>query len=700
MKQSHIIAAATGLVLLCSCTMENPLLQESALPYGAPQFDKIKVEHYKPAFEAGISEAKAEIDAITSNPEAPDFENTIEALEFSGETFNNVASIFFNLLEADTSDEMQALAEEITPALTEYEMYVSLNEPLFERVKAVYEQRESLGLKKDQMRLLEKTYKGFIRSGAGLNEEAKQKYSALNEQLSLLQLKFGKNALAATNAFKLNLTDEADLEGLPQYVREMGAATAAENGQEGWTFDLTQPSYGPFMKFSARRDLREKLYMQYNCRAVGGEFDNQEICKQIVGTRLEIAKLLGYGTWADYCLEDRMAGSVENVFSFMKELRDPSLPAARKEVAEICAFARENGFEGSELKAWDFSYWAEKYRVAKYDLSEEQLKPYFPLESCISAVFGLATKLYGISFEERPDIPGYNKDVLVYDVKDADGSHLALFYCDFFPRESKRGGAWMTEFRGQSIRDGVERRPFVSIVTNFSKPTADSPALLTHDELTTFLHEFGHSLHGMLAQGRYGSLCGTSVDHDFVELPSQIMENWAFEADYLKPFARHYKTGEEISDELIGKIVASKNYLAAYYQMRQLDFGTMDMAWYTLTELPEDATREFEKKAIAANAVLPVVDSTCFCTTFSHIFSGGYSAGYYSYKWAEVLEADAFSLFLEKGIFNTEVASSFRENILSKGSQDEEAVLYRNFRGHDPQPAFLLEKLGITASSK
>jgi len=700
MKTTLALAGLALALTTVSCKMENPLLQESTLPYGAPQFDKIKTEHYLPAFEQGIKEAKAEIDAIVSNPEAPTFGNTIEAMEFSGETLDRVASIFYNLLEADTNEQMQEIAEKVSPMMTEYSMYVSLNEKLFEKVKTVWNSREELGLDRDQMRILDNAYKGFVRGGANLSPEDKEKYSKLQEELSLIQLQFGKNALAATNAWCLNLTDEADLAGLPAYVRDMGASTAAEKGQTGWTYDLSAPSCGPFLKFSERRDLREKVYMAYNTRAVSGEFDNSEICCRIAALRLETAKLLGYETYADYVLEERMAKDVATVKDFMAQLRDPSLPVARQEVAGICAFARENGFEGETLQPWDFSFWSEKYKDAKYALSDEQLKPYFRLEDCIDAVFGLATRLYGITFEERNDIPVYQKDVKVFDVKDEDGSHLALFYCDFFPRASKRGGAWMTTFRGQSIKDGVERRPFVSIVTNFSKPTATAPSLLTHDELTTFLHEFGHSLHGILAEGRYGSITGTSVNHDFVELPSQIMENWGYEPEYLKPFARHYETGEEIPSELIDKIVASKNYLAAYYQMRQLDFGTMDMAWHTLGEVPSVSTREFEKAVLAPSAVLPVVPETCFCTTFSHIFNGGYAAGYYSYKWAEVLEADAFSLFEEKGIFNREVSDSFRREILSKGSSDDESVLYRNFRGHDPQPKALLEKLGIIPSSK
>ena len=692
-----LLAAAVALAAITSCKMENPLLTESPLPYGAPQFDKITNAHYLPAFEQGIKEGKAEIDAIVANPDAPTFENTIEALEFAGGTLNKVSGIFYNLMEADSDKEKEDIAEKISPMMTDYSMYISLNQPLFGKVKAVYDAKDGLNLTREQERLLEKTYKSFVRGGALLSEEDKATYGKYQEELSLLVLQFQKNSLAASNAFKLNLTDEKDLEGLPQYVRDMGAACAAENGQTGWTFDLSYPSYGPFMQFSARRDLREKLYMAYNTKAVGGEFDNTDICRKIAELRIKIAGILGYKTFADYKIEDRMVGSVDNVFKFIDELLIPTLPVAKKEVSDLLAFARKNGFEGRELQGWDFSFWSEKYKQANYNLSDEELKPYFKLEDCIDAVLGLAGKLYGISFEERSDIPGYHKDVHVFDVKDADGKHLALFYADFFPRASKRSGAWMTSFRGQSIHNGVEERPFISIVTNFSKPTETEPSLLTHDELTTFLHEFGHSLHGMLAQGSYESMTGTSVDHDFVELPSQIMENWGFEKEWLKPFAKHYKTGEVIPDELIDKIIAAKNYHAAYAQVRQLQYGILDMSWHTLTQLPAEGTVDFEQKVYAPTNVVAKAPGTCSSTTFGHIFSGGYAAGYYSYKWAEVLEADAFSRFEQEGIFNTEVSGSFRENILSKGSSEEEAELYRRFRGHDPEPKALLVKLGIIA---
>ncbi len=692
-----LLIAGSALALICSCnSMENPLLTESSAPFGAPEFDKIKNEHYLPAFEAGIAEAKAEIDAIVANKEEPTFENTIEAMEVSGQTLNNVAGIFFNLMEADTDDEMQQIAESVSPMLTEYSMYVSLNNDLFQRVKAVYEKKDELGLAPDQMKLLEDNYKSFVRGGANLSDEDKALYSKWSEELSLTTLQFSKNVLAATNAYVLNITDSTKLGGLPGFVKTMAAETAAEKGLEGWAFTLDAPSYSPFLKYSTERELRKEIWTAYNTRAIGGENDNTEIVKKIVDLRIKIANILGYETYADYALEERMAKNKVTVNEFIKNLLEPSMEFAKKDVADVLAFAKKNGFEESQLMPWDFSFWSEKYQQAEYSLSAEELKPYFQLESCIDAVFGLATRLYGITFKQLDNVPVYHEDVKVYEVNDADGRHLALFYADFFPRASKRGGAWMTEFRGQSIRDGVEYRPFISTVMNFTKPTADAPALITHDELTTFLHEFGHALHGIFAEGRYGSLTGTNVSRDFVELPSQIMENWAFEPEYLNSFAKHYQTGEQIPAELIEKVVAAKNYLAGYGQVRQLHFGYLDMAWHSLTELPAETTVEFEQKTLAPYSVMPSVEGSAFSTSFSHIFSGGYSAGYYSYKWAEVLEADAFSLFKEKGIFNTEVSHSFRENILSKGGAEDEAVIYRNFRGHDPQPEALMKKLGLT----
>ncbi len=674
--------------------MSNPLLTKSTLPYGAPQFDKIENQHYIPAFKQAIAEAKAEIDSIVNNPDEPTFENTIEALEYAGSTLNQVSHIFYNLLEANTNEEMQNIAEEISPLTTEFSMYVSLNESLFQRVNKIYDQKNTTNLNAEETRLLEKTYESFARNGANLSPKNKEIYSKYIEELSLLSLQFGKNVLAATNAFSLNLTDENDLIGLPDYVKEQAADAAKDKGLEGWLFNLTAPSYIPFMKFSERRDLREKMYRAYNTRAFGGELDNSHIIKRIAELRILTAKLLGYTNYAEYKTERRMVKNPDAISDFLNKLLTPALPKAKQEVAELNIYAKANGFNEENIMPWDFSFYAEQLRLEKYDLNDEQLKPYFQLEHCINAIFDLANRLYGLTFNELKDIPVYHQDVKVYDVKDRDGSHLALFYADFFPRESKRGGAWMTEFRGQRIYDNIDERPLISIVTNFTKPTADTPSLITHDEFTTLLHEFGHALHGILTKGKYESMTGTSVDHDFVELPSQIMENWCYEPEYLNTFAKHYQTGETIPSELIDKIVESKNYLSAYYHIRQLQFGILDMAWHTLTEIFESDPLSFEKNALSATNVLPSIPECIISTAFSHIFAGGYCAGYYSYKWAEVLAADGFSRFKENGIFNQEAASSFRE-LLEKGDSIDPAVLYRNFRGHDPEPEALLKQLGI-----
>ena len=694
MKGKMIVAGA-ALALICSCNMKNPFLTESSAPFGAPEFDKITNEHYLPAFEAGIAEGKAEIDAIVANQDEPTFENTIEALEYAGETLGRVAGIFYNIMEAHTNDEMQAIAEQVSPMLTEFSMYSSLNPVLFAKVKAVYEKKDELGLEPDQMKLLENTYKGFVRGGANLSDEDKETFSKISEELSLASLQFSKNVLAATNAYTLHVTDSADLIGLPEYVKSLGAETAKEKELEGWAFTLAYPSYGPFMKYSENRELRRQMWTAYNSRAIGGENDNTDLVKKIVDLRIKKANLLGYETFADYALEVRMAKDKKTVEEFIMQLLEPSLPYAKKDVAEVQAYAKAHGFT-EKIMPWDFSFWSERLQKEQYSLNEELLKPYFQLESCIDAVYGLATRLYGITFHELDNVPVYHEDVKVYEVKNADGSHLALLYADFFPRASKRGGAWMTEFRGQSIKSGVEYRPFISIVMNFTKPTGDTPSLITHDEFTTFLHEFGHALHGILAQGRYPSLTGTGVSRDFVELPSQIMENWGYEPEYLNSFAKHYQTGEAIPAELIEKIVAAKNFQAGYAQVRQLHFAYLDMKWHSQTSLPETGTLEFESQVLAPYSVMPSVAGTAFSPSFSHIFTGGYSAGYYSYKWAEVLEADAYSLFQEKGIFNTEVSNSFRKEILEKGGVEDEAVIYRNFRGHDPQPEALMKKLGLT----
>lgn len=690
----RIITCILSATLLTACNMhQNPLLTESPLPYGAPQFDKIQNSDYLPAFQEAFRQGKQEIDSIVANPDAPTFQNTIEALEYSGSLVNKVGAIFYNLLEADATDELQDIAEKVSPLQTEYSMYISLNDKLFERIKTVYNQRESLGLEPDQMKLLEDTYKSFERSGANLSPEDKKKYSEISEKLSLLTLQFQKNQLSSTNNFQMVLTDEADLAGLPGYIRDMAAQAAKDKGVEGWLFDLSAPSYGGFIKFSDRRDLREKMYRAYNRRAFQDEWDNTETIRQIVDLRYQEAALLGYKDYADYKTELRMVGNGAAVWDFIEKLRAPALPKAKEEVAELNKYAKSIGFDGDQIRPWDFSYYAEKQRVAKYNLTDEELKPYFRLEDCINAIFSLANRLYGITFQPA-DVPVYHPDVKVYEVRDADGSFLALFYADFFPRATKRSGAWMTSFRDLKIENGVEERPFISLVTNFTKPTADTPSLITHDEFTTMLHEFGHSLHGILAKGRYPSMTGTSVDHDFVELPSQIMENWGYEKEYLQSFAKHYQTGDALPDSLIAKIKASKNYLSAYYHMRQLQFGILDMNYHTQTKPIQGEIIKFEKDALLSTDVLPSVPECIISTSFGHIFSGGYAAGYYSYKWAEVLAADGFSLFEEKGIFDKETARKFR-HLLEQGGSVEAAKLYRDFRGHDPEPEALLRQLDI-----
>jgi len=692
------MVAACAAISLTSCKqeMDNPLLTESGLRYEAPAFDKITEEHYLPAFEAAIAEGKQEIEAIVNNPEAPTFENTVLELEYAGGKLNTVAGIFYNLNEANTNDRMQEIAEQISPMMTEYSLSIMLNPKLFERVKAVYEQRENLNLSQEEAKLLEKTYKGFADNGANLSEEEKAKYSKIQEELSLATLKFGKNTLGATNAFTMHLTNEDDLAGLPPFAKDAAALEAKNRNLEGWVITLQQPSYSPFMQYSEKRELREKLWKAYNSKCLEGEFSNLDIIKQIVGLRIEAAKLLGYNTYADMALKDRMAKDAPTVNGFLQNLLEKSLPFAKKDVKAVADYAKANGFKG-ELMPWDFSFYSEKLKKEKYSLNDEVLKPYFKLENVKEAVFGLANTLYGLNFTEAKDIPGYHPDVTVYNVTDANGRHMALFYADFFPRESKGGGAWMTSFREQSFtKDGkVEKRPHISIVCNFTKPTETEPSLLTFYEVTTFLHEFGHALHGILAEGRFASLTGTGVARDFVELPSQIMENWATEKEYLASFAKHYQTGEVIPDELIDRIVESKNYNSGYASVRQLQFGIGDMAWHSVTEVPADDVVAFEKKAVAACALMPDVPATAFAPSFGHIFSGGYAAGYYSYKWAEVLEADAFQVFKENGIFNKETAEKFRKEILSRGGIEDADVIYRNFRGRDPEPEALLKKFGM-----
>ena len=685
---------ATSLTLGASGADVNPLLVESTAPHGAPQFTQITNEHYKPAFEQAVREARADIAAIGGNAQAPTFANTIEALEFSGRRLDRISNIFFNLNEAHTNDTMQALALELSPMLTEFSNDVSLDPKLFARVKAVYDRRESLGLNAEQRRLLEKTYKGFARSGAALSDEDKKIYRELTARLSELSLQFNQNSLAATNAFTLHVTDPAVVGELPDFVREGMAAEAKERGLDGWVVTLQIPSMVPFMTYSSNRALKEKLWRAYNTRCVGGEFDNSAIVEEIADKRLQLAGLLGYETYADYVLEERMAESSPTVNAFLAELLDRAVEAARRDVETVAGYARAQGFD-AELMPWDFGYYSEKLKHERYELSEELTKPYFQLENVRRGMFELANRLYGITLRENPEIPVYHPDVKAYEVFDADGSFLAVLYMDFFPRASKRGGAWMTEFRQQGVENGVETRPLISVVYNFTKPTDSLPSLLTFDEVTTMLHEFGHALHGIFAAGTYPSLTGTAVYRDFVELPSQIMENWAYEKEFLDLFAVDYRTGEKMPAELIRRILDAKNYLAAYSHIRQVAYGLCDMAWHSISEPVKMPVVDFEKKAIARAQVLPYVDGQCTSTSFGHIFSGGYAAGYYSYKWAEVLEADAFSLFKEKGIFDRETAASFRENILSKGGSEHPMKLYVRFRGHKPDTQALFDKMGI-----
>lgn len=688
---------AAGL-LLSSCksdNMSNPLLEKSTLRYGAPAFDEIRTEHYMPAFNAAIAKGKAEIDSIVNNPEDPTFENTILALEYAGSDLSRVSGIFFNVNEANTNEQMQAIAEEISPVMTEYSMSILLNDKLFERVKQVYGQLDSLDLGPEQKRLTEITYRNFARNGANIPADRKEEFSKIQEELSLLSLKFGKNVLDATNAYILHITDSSQLAGLPESAVAAGAAEAKSRNLDGWVYTLQYPSMEPFMKYSDIRSLREQMWRASNAKCMDGESSNEDVVKRIVELRIKEAELLGFDKYSDYILEERMAKSTGTVEDFLNDLLVKSLPFAKRDVRQIQDYAKANGLEG-KLMPWDFTYYATKYKDEKYKLNDEMLKPYFKLENVQQAVFALADSLYGLKFTEAKDIPGYHPDVKVYDVTDASGRHMALFYSDFFPRDGKRSGAWMTSFREQGYdKDGVEQRPLVSIVCNFTKPTENEPSLLTFYEVTTLLHEFGHALHGMLSDVRYPSLASPNVAWDFVELPSQIMENWATEKEYLASWAKHYKTGEVMPDELIRKIVDSKNFNSGYAQVRQLTFGICDMAWHTLEKVPSESVEQFETEAVAKCQIMPVVKGTAFSPSFSHIFAGGYAAGYYSYKWAEVLEADAFQLFKEQGIFNKEVSGSFRKNILSRGNTEDADVLYRNFRGRDPKPEALLEKLGM-----
>lgn len=676
----------------------NPFFEKYTAPHETVPFDRIKTEHYEPAIREGIRLQNAEINAITGNPDAPTFANTVLAYEESGELLQHVNTVFGNLLSAETSDELQELAKEIMPLMSEHENNISLNEKLFERIKTVYEQRDKEKLDPEQAKLLEDTYNGFVRNGANLQGEAKEKYRGLCKELSLLTLQFSENNLKETNDYELVLTEQSQLSGLPESAMDAAAETAREKGIEGWVFTLQAPSYGPFMTYADNRNLRHELYMAYNTKCThDNACNNLEIVKKIANIHLEIAQLLGYDNFAEYNLVERMAKNSESVYKLLNQLLDAYTPTARKEYAEVQILARQEQGEDFILMPWDWVYYSHKLKGRKFNINDEMLRPYFELNQVKEGVFGLATKLYGITFKKNPDIPVYHKDVDAYEVFDKDGKYLAVLYTDFHPRAGKRSGAWMTSYKGQWIegKTGKNSRPHVSIVMNFTKPTQSKPALLTFGEVETFLHEFGHSLHEMFADTTYHSLSGTNVYWDFVELPSQLMENFAIEKEFLHTFARHYLTGELIPDELVQRIVDSSNFNVAYACLRQISFSLLDMAWYTRNTPFEGDVRAYEKKAWDKAQILPTVEETCMSTQFSHIFAGGYSAGYYSYKWAEVLDADAFSLFKQKGIFNQEVAESFRKNILSKGGTEHPMTLYKRFRGQEPTIDALLIRNGI-----
>lgn len=670
------------------------LTQRFTTKYETAPFSVIKMEDYKPAFEENIKNAKAEIDAIINNPDAPTFENTLEALDFAGYPLDRLSSIFFNLNSAETTDEMQKIAQEVSPLLTEFGNDITLNEDLFKRIKSVYDAKDRLNLTNEQHTLLDKKYKGFVRNGALLNEEQKKKLREIDTQLAKLKLTFGENVLAETNNYHLQITNEIDLKGLPEGVVEAAKAEAESRQLEGWVFTLDMPSYLPFMTYADNRELRKELAIAAGKKGFqNNEYDNQNNVKDIVRLRHERANLLGYASHAHFVLEERMAQNPEKVISFLNDMLEKAKPAAQKQFEELTAFAKElDGID--HLEKWDSAYYSEKLKQKLFNLDDEKLKPYFKLENVLNGAFTIAEKLYGITFKEVFDIDKYHKDVTTYEVLDFQGELVAVFYADFFPRKGKRNGAWMTSFKSQFIKDGKNERPHVSIVCNFTPPTPSKPSLLTFNEVTTLFHEFGHGLHGMLANTTYPSLSGTSVYWDFVELPSQVMENWCYEPEALALFAKHYETGEIIPQEYVEKIKESANFLEGIATLRQLSFGLLDMAYHGKSQTIDDV-KTFEEKAFESTKLYPDVAENCMSTSFSHIFQGGYSSGYYSYKWAEVLDADAFAFFQEKGIFDKEVATKFKDNILSKGGTELPMELYKKFRGKEPKPDALLKRAGL-----
>ena len=673
----------------------NLLTQKFDTKYDTAPFSQIKNEDFLPAFQEGIAKAKAEIDAIVANTELPTFENTIEALAFSGNILDRISSIFFNLHSAETNDELQQIAQEVSPLLSEFSNDIRLNAALFARVKTVFEQKETLKLTPEQNTLLEKKYKGFSRNGANLSEDKKLQLREIDKELSKLSLHFGENILAETHAFELHLTDEKDLSGLPEGAIEAARSLAKSHDKEGWIFTLDHPSYLPFVTYADNRDLRKKMAIAFGAKGFhNNTLDNQENVLKIAKLRFERANLLGYATHAHFVLEERMAQDPEKVKTFLNDLLAKAQPAALREFKQLTQFAKElHGIE--QLEKWDGAYYSEKLKQQLFKLDDEKLKPYFQLENVLQGAFTIAQKLYGLTFTEIFDIDKYHEEVTTYEVQDENGNLVALFYADFFPRKGKRNGAWMTSFKSQYIKNGVNERPHISNVCNFTKPTETKPSLLTFNEVTTLFHEFGHGLHGMLANTTYPSLSGTSVYWDFVELPSQIMENWCYEAEALALFATHYQTGEVIPMALVQKIKESASFQEGMATMRQLSFGLLDMGWHGQDPTGITNLKAFETEQFAATQLYPDVKENAMSTAFSHIFQGGYSSGYYSYKWAEVLDADAFEYFQEKGIFNTEVATKFKDNVLSKGGTEAPMVLYKRFRGQEPKPEALLRRAGL-----
>lgn len=687
------------LTLIMSMTMmaQNPFFSKAyKTPHGTFPFDKLKNEHFMPAVQEGIKQHDKEIAAIVNNKKQPTFENTIEALDRSGAFFNHVLTVFFALDGANTNDEMQRLAMEISPLLTEHSNNIMLNEKLFARVKAVYDQRESLNLNVEQKQLLKKTYDGFANNGAALNDADKARYRELSQKLSLASLAFQQNSLAETNAYSLLITNKDDLKGMPEWFMEMAAENAKNAGKQGWLLDIRATCYGPVMSYCDNRDVRREIWMAFNTQCgPGSKFDNTQNLRDIVNLRLEIAKLFGCKTFAEYALRDRMAENVANVNNLLDQLIEAYTPLAQKELAEVQAYADAHGAY-FQIMPWDYSYYSDKLKTEKFQLNDEMLKPYFELENVKKGVFGLATKLYGLNFTKNEKIQVYHPEVEAFDVTDENGNFLAVLYTDFHPRASKRAGAWMTEYKGQwKEKNGKDSRPHITIVMNFTRPTATTPALLTFDEVETFLHEFGHAIHGMVTKCTYPGLSGTNVYRDFVELPSQIMENWATEKEFLDGWAVHYKTGEKIPADLVRKIKDAANFNAGYACLRQVTFGLQDMAFHTMTVPFNGNPAQVEVASTARAMVLPVIPETGRCYTFNHIFSGGYAAGYYSYKWAEVLDADAFALFLQNGIFDRKTATSFKENVLERGGTEHPMVLYKRFRGQEPTIDALLRRNGI-----